>query len=77
MLLPHWHDPNRKRICTLSYTDPDFSKFYDLDKQDFKSLVLKLKAGQRLTSDENDRYRHAHSDNLHDCTREPKIQAKA
>ena len=56
MLIPSWRDPNRKRICTLSYTDKEFEPYYDLDKSDFKTLVLKLKSGQRLTPAENDRY---------------------
>lgn len=56
MQIPHWVDPHRKRICTLSYTDSEFTKYYDLDKSDFKQLVLKLKSGQRLTEEENDRY---------------------
>lgn len=56
MHIPTWTDPHRKRNCSISYSDKDFTPYYDFDKTDFKNLVLKLKSGQRLTAAENDRY---------------------
>lgn len=56
MLIPHWKDPNRRRNITISYKDPDYTKYYDLDSNDFTDLVLKLKNNQELTKEENTRY---------------------
>lgn len=56
MHIPTWTDPHRKRNCSISYSDKDFTPYYDFDKTDFKNIVLKLKSGQRLTAAENDRY---------------------
>lgn len=56
MLIPHWKDPNRRRNTTISYKDPDYTKYYDLDANDFTDLVLKLKNNQILTKEENTRY---------------------
>ena len=56
MKLPTWKDPGRRRKIHISYTDPDFCNMYDLDRQDFTSLVVKLKNGGRLDGKENDRY---------------------
>jgi len=56
MILPRWNDPNRKRKTTISYKDPDFCKFYDLDLDDLTHIVSILKEGNRLSDEENDRY---------------------
>lgn len=56
MLIPHWKDPNRRRNATISYKDPDYTKYYDLDANDFTDLVLKLKNNEVLTKEENTRY---------------------
>lgn len=56
MLLPRWTDPHRKRNCSISYSDKDFTPYYDLDLSDFEYLVSKLQRNERLTRDENDRY---------------------
>lgn len=56
MRIPTWRDPNRKRRLDIRYSDPDFSKYYDIDLEDFTALVLKLKQGEKLTEIENDRY---------------------
>lgn len=56
MLLPRWHKVNRTRKCNISYKDPMYVKYYDLDSTDFEYLVSKLQNNQRLTEDENNRY---------------------
>ena len=56
MQLPRWHKVNRTRKCNISYKDPMYVKYYDLDSTDFEYLVSKLQNNQRLTEDENNRY---------------------
>lgn len=56
MRLPRWRKIERRRRCNISYKDPEYVKYYDLDNDDFETLVLKLKNNERLTDDENDRY---------------------
>lgn len=56
MRIPTWIDPHRKRKGIISYSDKDFTPYYDFDKNDFRDLVIKLKSGQHLTEEENDRY---------------------
>lgn len=56
MIIPRWKDPQRKRMLTISYSDKDYTKYYDLDSTDFEYLVSKLKNNERLTKEENDRY---------------------
>lgn len=56
MIIPRWKDPQRKRKLTISYSDKDYTKYYDLDSIDFEYLVSKLQNHERLTRDENDRY---------------------
>ena len=56
MEIPHWKNPGRKRETNIQYTDPNYTKYYDLDLTDFKNLVIKLRNKQQLTDKENDRY---------------------
>lgn len=56
MRLPTWKNPNRKRKIHIQYNDPDYTKYYDIDFEDFERLVMKLKSGEKLTDTENDRY---------------------
>lgn len=56
MQFPSWRDPHRKRLIHISYTDPQYTKNYDIDLADFEHLVMKLKDGSILTDPENDRY---------------------
>lgn len=56
MILPKWNRVERARRCTISYRDPDYVKYYDLDSSDFEYLVTKLQQGLRLTDEERDRY---------------------
>lgn len=52
-----WKNPNRKRLTTISYKDPDYTKYYDLDLKDFTEIVVKLhNKDTRLTQDEELRY---------------------
>lgn len=51
-----WKNPNRKRLTNISYTDPNYTKYYDLDVDDFTNIVVKLGDKQRLTQDEELRY---------------------
>ena len=51
-----WKDPKRKRLTVISYTDPDYTKYYDLDLKDFTNIVVKVGNKQRLTNDEELRY---------------------
>lgn len=39
-----WNNPNRKRRIDIRYTDKDYTRFYDVDLEDFTNLVMKLKA---------------------------------
>lgn len=54
--LPRWKPVNRLRLLKISYRDPQFVQFYDLDQQDFSSIALKLKNGIRLSENEDYRY---------------------
>lgn len=56
MLIPKWKNPNRKRKVDISYDDKDYTKYYDIDINDFQSLLIKLKNNIRLSTQENDRY---------------------
>lgn len=51
-----WKDPGRHRKNTISYTDEDFVKYYDLDLKDFTELVMKLQNNLRLSYNEELRY---------------------
>lgn len=56
MELPKWKNPGRKRILLISYKDPKYCTYYDLDVEDFTNLVIKLRNKEILTEQENDRY---------------------
>ncbi|MBO6194705.1 MAG: hypothetical protein J6O00_11250 [Clostridiales bacterium] len=56
MQIPRFKRVDRKRLIHISYKDPEYVKYYDLDLDDFQELVMKLKNGERLTDAENDRY---------------------
>ena len=56
MLIPKWKDPGRKRETNIQYTDPNYTKYYDLDLNDFTNLVIKLRNNERLTEADNERY---------------------
>lgn len=56
MIIPHWRNPGRKRKVDISYDDKDYTKYYDIDLNDFQSLLIKLKNNIRLSTQENDRY---------------------
>lgn len=56
MQIPIWKDPHRKRNIRSNYLDKEYVKYYDLDLQDLSELVEKLRNGERLTDNENDRY---------------------
>ena len=56
MKLPTWNKVQRRRKIHISYTDPDFVEYYDIDLDDFTKLVVKLRNKERLTEAENDRY---------------------
>lgn len=56
MIIPRWRKIDRRRKLTIKYTDPDFNVYYDIDQEDFQNLVMKLKNGDRLTEEENNRY---------------------
>lgn len=56
MEIPKWINPGRKRNTNISYTDPNYTKYYDLDLDDFTKLVIKLRNKQQLNEIENNRY---------------------
>lgn len=56
MLLPRWHKVDRRRKCNISYKDPMYVKYYDLDLSDFTYLVSKLRNNERLSEAEDNRY---------------------
>lgn len=56
MNLPRWKNPGRKRILLISYNDPKYCKYYDLDVEDFTNLVIKLCNKEILSEQENNRY---------------------
>lgn len=51
-----WKDPKRKRLTSISYKDPDYTKYYDLDLEDLTELIDKLRNEERLNEQENNRY---------------------
>lgn len=56
MIIPRWSKVNRKRQIQISYKDPNFVRYYDLDLKDFTDIVLKLKSNEDLSVSENYRY---------------------
>lgn len=56
MIIPRWSKVNRKRQIQISYKDPSFVRYYDLDLKDFTDIVLKLKRNEDLSVSENYRY---------------------
>ena len=48
--------PHRKRITDISYKDKEYVPYFDIDKKDFESIVLKLNKGVSLSKEENKRY---------------------
>lgn len=56
MIIPRWRKIDRRRKLTIKYTDSEFNVYYDLDTEDFQNLVMKLKNGDILTEEENNRY---------------------
>lgn len=56
MIIPRWSKVNRKRQIQISYKDPNFVRYYDLDLKDFTDIVLKLKKNEDLSVSENYRY---------------------
>lgn len=48
--------PDRKRITKIKYTDKEYIPYYDIDKEDFEELVLKLNKNISLSKEENTRY---------------------
>ena len=48
--------PKRKRIIDISYDDNDYIPYFDIDKKDFESIVLKLNKDETLTKEESKRY---------------------
>lgn len=56
MKLPIWKNPNRTRNNSIRYTDKDYVKYYDLDLQDLSELIDKLRNGERLNEQDNNRY---------------------
>lgn len=56
MIIPRWSKVNRKRQIQISYKDPAFVRYYDLDLEDFTDIVLKLKRNEDLSVSENYRY---------------------
>lgn len=51
-----WKNPGRKRRTDISYTDSDYTKYYDVDIKDFEALVTKIQSGIHLNEVENNRY---------------------
>ena len=56
MIIPAFKPTKRRRKLSISFHDPDFVKYYDLDSEDLHNLVLKLKNGVALNDPENERY---------------------
>lgn len=56
MNIPKWRDPHRRRNLKANHKDEDFCPYYDIDLTDFEQLVMKIKADERLSEAENDRY---------------------
>lgn len=55
-MIPAFKQTKRKRKLSISYNDCEFVPYYDLDSEDLRNLVIKLKNGEVLTCQENDRY---------------------
>lgn len=51
-----WKDPGRRRRLDISHDDPEYVKYYDLDREDFSRLAVKSGKGEALTYDEDNRY---------------------
>lgn len=51
-----WKSPGRKRRIDISHTDACYVRYYDLDNDDFETIVGKLKNRAPLTEDEDLRY---------------------
>lgn len=51
-----WKSPGRKRHIDISHTDPGYVRYYDLDNDDFETIVGKLRNRAPLTEDEDRRY---------------------
>ncbi len=56
MIIPPFKQVTRKRKLSISYNDPKFVRYYDLDSNDLQDLVIRLKNGEELTDPENERY---------------------
>jgi hypothetical protein len=56
MRIPEYHSHDRNRKCNISYIDPDFRKYYDLDKVLFQNLVTRIQRGEVLNDRDNDLY---------------------
>ena len=56
MIIPAFKSTKRRRKLSISFHDPEFVKYYDLDSEDLHNLVLKLKNGVALNDPENERY---------------------
>ena len=56
MIIPAFKPTKRRRKLSISFQDPEFVKYYDLDLEDLRDLVIKLKKGEKLTDPENERY---------------------
>lgn len=56
MIIPAFKPTKRRRKLSISFHDPEFVKYYDLDSEDLRNLVIRLKNGDVLTDQENDRY---------------------
>lgn len=48
--------PKRRRNVSAKYTNKDFCPYFDIDKEDWANLVLKIQRGEDLTKEENTRY---------------------
>ena len=68
MIIPKWKDPGRKRNTEISYKDPDYCKYYDIDLEDLTHIVSILKEGNILSDAENDRYRNLYTYTMSNCT---------
>lgn len=55
-ILPKWKNPGRKRKLDISFKDNNFTKYYDLDLDDFTNIVVKLHNKEQLENEQNDRY---------------------
>lgn len=56
MQIPRFKRVDRKRKIHISHDDPDYVTYYDIDLEDFEDLVTRIKNGERLGTEDNDRY---------------------